>query len=268
MPPPIGEEQAAHRSMPQPIGEEQAAHRSMPQPIHLKARSAPAVRASTQVTNACSVSLALEHAHFEAFVMARKKLSMRWRMEDRKRSGFRRRTYLGSGVVLLVVGAAALVHAAVPHAFVTNETLTADSLNSNFAALDARTAALETSAAAAPPVLESASDVNQTGSTTADLVYTSASLTFASVSTNVAEGVELGLYDVTNGADIPNARGGIAVTVPPYLAVALQTAKVLSVASPTAIQMKAYRNGVSTLTFGYANALAGGRNRMMAVRLK
>jgi hypothetical protein len=199
-------------------------------------------------------------------------------MEDRNRKGSRRRQYLWTAFVLIVgLGAGALVHAAVPHAFVANETLTAANLNSNFNALDTRTTTLETNAAGAFNVLESASDVNQTGAASADVVYTSVSVTltagtwlveaFASVSTNVIEGVELGLFDVTNGADIPNARGGVAQTVAGGN-VALHTDKVITVTVPTTIKMKGYRNGASILSFGYGSVLAAGRNRLMAIRLK
>src|SRR3954463_10184617 len=48
-----------------------------------------------------------------------------------------------------VVGGGALVSASVPHSFTTGETLTADGLNGNFAALDQRLAAVE--ALAQPP---------------------------------------------------------------------------------------------------------------------
>jgi len=200
-------------------------------------------------------------------------------MKDRIRATTPKRLVLwGSLAAAVVIAGAAVVYASVPHAFVTNETLTADNLNNNFAALDTRVTTLETGATAIGSVLEMASDVNQTGAASADLVYASVSVTltpgtwlveaYASLSANVVEGVELGLYDTTNSADIPNARGGVMAATLANNPVALHTSKVLTVTAATTIQIKGYRNGASTLTFGYANALAGGRNRIMAVRLK
>jgi hypothetical protein len=61
--------------------------------------------------------------------------------------GFRSRRYRTHRwallALVLVVGAAALVRAAVPHTFVTGDTLTAADLNGNFVALDQRLATLE-----------------------------------------------------------------------------------------------------------------------------
>jgi microcystin-dependent protein len=66
-------------------------------------------------------------------------------MEDRKQSKIRmkRLTVWGGLAAIAVTGAGAIVYAAVPHSFQTGETLTADNLNGNFNALDARLAALE-----------------------------------------------------------------------------------------------------------------------------
>jgi hypothetical protein len=80
--------------------------------------------------------------------------------------------------------------------------------------------------------------------------------------------MELGLFDATNSVDIANARGGVMVATVANQPVALHTAKIITVTTPTTIQMKGYRNGASTLSFGFGNVLAGGRNRIMAFRLK
>jgi hypothetical protein len=200
-------------------------------------------------------------------------------MEDRSRTKSRRSLVLWGGLALaVVIGGAAIVHASVPHAFVTNETLTADNLNGNFSALDTRITSLETAGSTVGSVLEMASDINQTGSLSSDLVYASVSVTltpgtwlvegFASLSANVPEAMSLGLYDATNSADILNARSGITVATTANFPVALHTSKVIAVTAATTIQLKGFRNGASIISFGYTSVLAGGRNRIMAVRLK
>jgi microcystin-dependent protein len=65
-------------------------------------------------------------------------------MGDRWSEQARRRVYLwAGGAMIAVVCAGALVFASVPHAFKTGDTLAADDLNGNFAAIDQRVAALE-----------------------------------------------------------------------------------------------------------------------------
>jgi microcystin-dependent protein len=67
-------------------------------------------------------------------------------MQDREKSQrtTAKRPYLVGGLVgVVVVGVGALVYASVPHTFTNGETLTADNLNGNFAALDQRLAAVE-----------------------------------------------------------------------------------------------------------------------------
>jgi hypothetical protein len=67
-------------------------------------------------------------------------------LEETRRASFlrRRRPYLWGGlVVALVVGAAALGRASVPHTFNTGDTLTANDLNTTFAGLDSRLTTLE-----------------------------------------------------------------------------------------------------------------------------
>jgi hypothetical protein len=57
-----------------------------------------------------------------------------------------KRVRVGIGIAALVItGAGAVVFASVPHTFTTGDTLKADDLNGNFAALDQRIAALEKS---------------------------------------------------------------------------------------------------------------------------
>jgi len=187
---------------------------------------------------------------------------------------------------LVVLGIGALVHASLPAAvptFVEGAVLTAAQLNQlgqDITDLDNRLVATQQQIPAAPPfaVLESASDANQTAAFGADLVYTSASLTltpgtwlvegFATVrTTDVGDAVEVGLYDTTNAADIPNSRGGVGYA-DPGAQVALHTTKVLTVSKNTIVQIKAYRNGASTLAMGYQSALAGGTNRIIALQLK
>jgi microcystin-dependent protein len=67
-------------------------------------------------------------------------------MENRDRSQRatgKRPYFVGALVGATIVGVGALVYASVPHTFAAGETLTADNLNGNFAALDARIAAVE-----------------------------------------------------------------------------------------------------------------------------
>jgi hypothetical protein len=66
-------------------------------------------------------------------------------MDKPVESRSKKRTYVGIVIaVVLLVGAGTAVLASVPHAFVTNETLTAANLNANFTALDTRLSAVET----------------------------------------------------------------------------------------------------------------------------
>jgi microcystin-dependent protein len=65
-------------------------------------------------------------------------------METQGNRRVSKRYYMIAGLVVLSMAAGgALVFASVPHSFATGETLTADSLNGNFAALDQRLAAVE-----------------------------------------------------------------------------------------------------------------------------
>lgn len=130
---------------------------------------------------------------------------------------------------------------------------------------------------AAPVTLQSTSSVEQTGAYTADLVYDSASVTLTQgtwmvsahatiTSTDVGEGHQIGLYDATLSADLPNTKsgvmdGGVGVHK------AMSTSGIVTVPSGTMLlKIKGYRNGGSTLRFGYPLVLDA-EQRITAVRL-
>jgi hypothetical protein len=137
---------------------------------------------------------------------------------------------------------------------------------------------------AAPTTYETSSNTIQTGTQSADLPYTDTSLTlpagtylvsgFATVTTtNVADGVQIGLYDVTSASDVVNSRSGVGQTFScagctTYGPVSLATSHVVTITVPTTYEVKAYRNGGSTLSIGYpGGGLAGPAVRMVATPL-
>ena len=87
--------------------------------------------------------------------------------------------------------------------------------------------------------------------------------------TNVSDGVQIGLYDGTNLADLPNTKSSVASTQV-SCQLPLHTSPVLTLATATQVQIKGYRNGTSTLQFGYGGggASISGAMRMTAVQLK
>ena len=72
-------------------------------------------------------------------------------MEESRRMIGRKRAYLWAGATgVVIVGAGALVFAGVPHAFSSGETLTADNLNSSFAAVTVVAASATATGVVAP----------------------------------------------------------------------------------------------------------------------
>ncbi|MBK8256808.1 MAG: hypothetical protein IPK82_29565 [Polyangiaceae bacterium] len=194
-------------------------------------------------------------------------------------------------VQLFVLGGAAVAYANVEHTWSEGELLTAAHLNGTFEKLDERITSLE----AAHVSLAASSDAIETGMLAQDLVYESISLDltpgtwriegFATLSTSVsADGVQISLWNATDGVEIPMSRSPVQTTIGYGGAptcdgvsahcslVAATTSSVVTVAANTKIQIKGHRNGSSTIWFG-ASFPAGTlvlppSHRLTAVRIK
>lgn len=178
---------------------------------------------------------------------------------------------------------ARLAMAQVPHTFTPGQTLTAASLNENFAALDTRLTALE----AAPTSVTVAGSLGEAGpGLNIPTVYTHADLVLSpgtwlvqgyaglSITTN-EDTVGLGLHNVTTGADVPNSVGALEVIATSNLVRGFTTAQTLVMASvPTTIRLKAIQNGASVPSFVdfsgpvSATLAALGPHKLTAVRLR
>jgi hypothetical protein len=137
---------------------------------------------------------------------------------------------------------------------------------------------------AVPPdvtVVDTSSGAIQVGAPGQDVVYESAELLlsagtwhvfgYASIQTTAADDeVTLGLFDVTSNADIPKSTGAIS-SVQMGISSAFTTSRVITVATETAIRMKAFRNGVSGVTFGHNGPddfKAQNPQKLYAIKLK
>lgn len=214
--------------------------------------------------------------------------------KSRKQSGWRR-VWTTALTVPIVVGAAAIASADVGKVWVAGETLTALDLNANFAALDERIIALaqRVEALEAPPtVLEASSATFEISGVSQDLVYQSMSLdlpagtwridAFASVSTTInPDGVQIGLWDDTNGEEIEGSRGPYGTTAansPSGIlapcdgtttvcsVLPLTTSKVVTLSAATTIRLAAFRNGYSRVQLT-AGAVIQPAHRLMATKL-
>ncbi len=206
-----------------------------------------------------------------------------------------RRGWMTALTVPIVVGAAAIASADVPKTWSGGETLTAVDLNANFDALDAAIAALgqRVEALEAPPtVLEATSSTSETSELSQDLVYQSMELAlspgtwridaFATVATTVRpDGVQIGLWDDTNGEEIQGSRGpyGTTVSSSPYglfepcdgsitfcSALPLTTSKVVTLNVATTIRLAAFRNGDSRVQLT-PGAVVQPAHRLVATKL-
>lgn len=180
---------------------------------------------------------------------------------------------------------------AVPYALEGDHALRAENAVSASTAVSAAVSNAATSISGSLKVLEAASDVTQSSpAISQDLVYDAIQVNLTPgtwliegeasiITTDVPDGVALGLYNATIGADIPNSRGGIGTTgvdsgagasrIQVRALAPLHTSKVLAVAASTTVRLKAFRNGASTLQFGLPSLTAGmtQRNRITAVQL-
>jgi hypothetical protein len=137
---------------------------------------------------------------------------------------------------------------------------------------------------APPKVLAQASSTNEVSALSADLVYQSVSLTLTPGTWMVSgagsvytlqnvDGVQLGLYNVTAAADVPNARGPIGEThctesSTDSCLIGLTISSVIAVASNTVIRLHAYRNGTSQVGLGGNSGLVlPAANSLMAIQL-
>jgi hypothetical protein len=193
--------------------------------------------------------------------------------------------------------------------FAAGETLTAAKLNANFADLDERLTAQSTDAAeldtrltdaemaiatleAAPTFLVSTSNVAQTGAFATDLVYDAMELTLQpgtwlveSSATMYTSGnsdqVQLGLWNQTAAAEVANSKGPVGTSVAlnggnfcgagqTCLAAPTSASAVVTVAVPTVMRAKGFRNGSSTLTIGPPNSgvVLAPLNRISALKLR
>lgn len=194
-----------------------------------------------------------------------------------------------AAVALVVVGTAGVAFAGPLVTFNPGDPLKAADLNNNFDGLDARIGTLETTA---PTSLEATSNTPESSSAvSADLVYQSASLNLtpgtwlvegsASVfTTYAADAVQVGLWDDTSSAEVPNSRGPVQVTAPvggascngPYsncTSVAAHSSALITISSNTTVKIKAFRNGTSRVWIGPAGpavVLPAG-TRIRAIRL-
>lgn len=173
---------------------------------------------------------------------------------------------------LLLGGAVA--YAAVPKTWTTGEVLKASDLNGNFDALDKSVTAIEKRVTAieqkTPNHLVATSEVKESSATYADLVYQSMQLDLtpgtwlvegsATLTTTInADGVQISLWDDTNGVEIPASRSPITSTMgfvdnvtcnQGCSSVALGTRSVVTVTAATRIRLKAHRNGNSRVWVG------------------
>jgi hypothetical protein len=215
-------------------------------------------------------------------------------MKSWKRSGVRR-GWMTALTVPIVVGAAAIASADVPKTWVAAETLTAVDLNANFDALDAAITALadRVEALEAPPtVLEATSSTSEISAASQDLVYQSMELAlppgtwridaFATVETTInPDGIQIGLWDDTNGEEIAGARGPYGTTAsdsPSGIsapcdgtttfcsALPLTTSKVVTLNAATTIRLAAFRNGYSRVRLTPGAVVQPG-HRLVATKL-
>jgi hypothetical protein len=207
----------------------------------------------------------------------------------------RQRRFITAAVAAVACSAAAVAYAGPSfHVWKEGETLTAGDLNANFGSLadlnvklDARVAGLETMT-----YLTSTNDKLESGAMYADLVYQSVSLdlepgtwrvdAFASLFTYVnPDAVQIALWDDTNSVEITgsrsppvetNARGGPGCNgvYSECSLASVSTASVITVAAPTKIKIKVFRNGASQVGIGQVGPLLvlPASNRITALRLK
>lgn len=94
------------------------------------------------------------------------------------------------------------------------------------------------------------------------LVYGQATL----VSQTAADGKQLGLFNVTANADVPNSKGpagGAATTNAPE---PYTTMTVVTLATESTLRLKGFRNGASQIQIGFGFVFTA-MQRMLAVRM-
>lgn len=142
---------------------------------------------------------------------------------------------------------------------------------------------------AAPTYLVATSSVAQSGTLGTDIVYASMEVTLQPgtwlvesggtlFTTGAADAVQLGLWNQTASADVPNSKGSVGTSVAlnggnlcgasSCLGVSLWARAVMTVTVPTVVRARAFRNGASTLTMGSAGLALTQQNRISALKLR
>jgi hypothetical protein len=195
-----------------------------------------------------------------------------------------KRLLAAAAIPALLLGGA-VAYASVPKTWTAGEALKAAELNGNFSDLDSRVTAIEQKA---PKHLVATSEVSESSAMSADLVYQSMALDLtpgtwlvqasATVTTTVnADGVQISLWDDTNGAELPMSRSPVATTMgfvdnvtcnQGCSAIAATTLRVVTVTANTKVRLKAHRNGGSKVWVGTPTPGALPRaHRLTAVQL-